>query len=203
MEKSTEKKYVRRSFWIHQYAKEEIFLSEMRRKGWKFVKLYKGFPTKYEFEACEPEDYCYQLDYVEKCMDNEYYHQLMKDAGWEEIMPWPALDGSWYYFGKKDAKENERLYTDQDSKYQLMNTLWKKYSVCFLLASFLEANGIRSCVSMMEHDDYTWTSIWTLIPFVSSIIFGLALLFFLYLAIAIFLEWNRLKKARKADEDKW
>ena len=133
----TGKKIIRKTFWVAQFVKEEKYLSEMRKKGWKFTGLHTGIPTKYEFEACEPEDYSYQLDYIKKEEDTEDYHQMYQDAGWEEVTSYPGLyEGKWYYFCKK--KENgkaEVLYTDSESKVDLVKKLQQHYGL-FSIAMF-------------------------------------------------------------------
>ncbi len=131
METSKTKKYVRKSFFPHQYEKEEAFLSKMAREGWQFVNLYAGYPTKYEFEKAEPMDYIYQLDYVTKEEDTESYHLLFLDAGWEEVFGWNGIyESKWYYFRrlKEEGKEN-RIFTDLDSKCNMYNKLMKKYGL--------------------------------------------------------------------------
>ena len=40
-------------FSIFEYEKEEVYLREMHKKGWRFVRV-KGFGT-YVFEKCTPE----------------------------------------------------------------------------------------------------------------------------------------------------
>jgi hypothetical protein len=54
------------------HKKEEIYLREMHKSGWKFVRV-SGLGV-YHFEECEPEDVVYQLDYMPKGMesDDEY-----------------------------------------------------------------------------------------------------------------------------------
>lgn len=184
------KKYVRKCFWVHQYEKEEQFLSDMRSEGWKFVKLYKGFPTKYEFIACEAEEYNYQLDYVCKEDDTKDYHQLFQDAGWEEIMPWDGINGKWYYFcKKKEGNREERIYTDAESRLQLVNKLIKTYG--FFLVAFIavEINAfMRSAELLTKHSrDLVWD-----IPIVFAT--GFAAIWFIYLEIAMFTMKRRLEK---------
>ena len=49
-----------RYFTIFQYEKEQEYLREQHKHGWKFVKV-NGFGM-YHFEECQPEDVIYQLD---------------------------------------------------------------------------------------------------------------------------------------------
>ena len=146
------KKFLKKSFWVFQYEEETEFLSKMREQGWKFAALHKGIPTTYEFDACEPEKYTYQLDFIPYQEDQEDYHQLMKDAGWEEIMPWQGIGGQWYYYCRKSETGQEKLYTDIDSKIELMKKISKKVLFFLLVAMLLEVNGIYSCMSIVQHD---------------------------------------------------
>lgn len=144
------KKFIKKSFWVHQYEKEEAFLSKMARDGWHFVNLYKGIPTKYEFVKGEKIDYIYQLDYVTTNEDTEDYHQLFADAGWDEVFSWPGVGGKWHYFRRIHANgENERIFTDSESKYQMYEKLWKKFGLFLTLALFLELNAIRICAAIL------------------------------------------------------
>ena len=48
-------------FTIFEYEKEQDYLREMHKAGWKFIKV-KGLGT-YCFEKCDSQDVVYQLDY--------------------------------------------------------------------------------------------------------------------------------------------
>ena len=149
----SEKKFVRKYYWVHQYEEEGDFLSDMRSQGWKFVALHRGFPTKYEFDKCEPEDYIYQLDYVKGDEDTEAYHQLFKDATWEEVYFWDGVyNAKWYYFCKKvnDGKK-EKLYTDSQSKLDLANKFIMTYGVFFMIIMFLCINSMNASIRLLQN----------------------------------------------------
>ncbi len=189
------KKIVRKSFGVHQYEEEEIFLSEMREKGWKFVILHTGLPTRYEFEKCEPEEYIYQLDFVETEKDTPDYHQLYQDSGWDEIFTWPALGGQWYYFVRKkeEGMASQRIYTDQASKITLYNSLWKRYCLLFLVVSIIELNGIRASVSMLEHEGIS--SFFGIAGSIGIVFFAMIIIYLMYNFIAILAKKRELEKA--------
>lgn len=149
----SEKKSIRRTFWIHQYEEEEKYLSEMHAKGWKLESLSAGIPTKYTFTRCEPESFLYQLDFISEEEDTESYHQLFLDAGWAEILQWQGMGGKWYYFCKKNASESDRIYTDINSKFDLFQKLWRRYFFYFLGSLFLLLNGIRICVDWVQREE--------------------------------------------------
>ena len=48
-------------FTITEYDREQEYLSQMHREGWKFTSV-TGI-GQYHFEQCEPEEVVYQLDY--------------------------------------------------------------------------------------------------------------------------------------------
>ncbi len=138
------KKYVRKSFFAHQYEKEEEFLSKMAREGWHFVNLHRGLLSKYEFDKGEPTDYVYQLDYVNQEEDTESYHQLFQDAGWEEMFSWDGVyNGKWYYFRRiRTGSKEDRIFTDVESKCQLYDKLMKKYGFFFIALLLLQLNAL-------------------------------------------------------------
>ena len=88
-----------RFFSIMDYEKEADFLRKMHKKGWKFVKVSLG--GFYGFEACEPEDVVYQLDYNPDGVkhQNEYL-QMFKDCGWEYMQ-----DFAGYSYFRKPVSE--------------------------------------------------------------------------------------------------
>ncbi len=145
------KKYVRKAFGVHQHEKEEEYLSQMSRDGWLLKKIYRRIPLKYEFEKCE-DNYIYQIDYITKKEDTEDYHQLFKDAGWEEAYSLKAPGGTWYYFRKITVNgDEERIYTDYESKYNLYNKLLKVFAPLLIAVLLIEINALR--VSIKDFRD--------------------------------------------------
>jgi hypothetical protein len=159
-----ENKIVRKSFWAHQYEKEENYLRAMRLKGWKFIALHKALlSAKYEFEKCEPEEYIYQLDYIKVEEDTISYHQLFKDAEWEEIYSWDGVyNGKWFYYCKKVKNgKKEKLYTDSQSQLELVNKLFKTYGIIYLV---LICSYILQLISSSMLIPYPY-NLWVIIPF--------------------------------------
>ena len=71
-------------FTIFEYEKEEKYLREMHKDGWKFLKV-SGLGT-YHFEKCTPEDVVYQLDYNKDGIKHkDEYLQMFSDCGWEHL----------------------------------------------------------------------------------------------------------------------
>lgn len=146
------KKYVRRTFWVHQHEKEEELLSKMASEGWHFAKIHIGIPQKYEFIKGEKINYIYQLDFVTNKEDTEDYHQLFADAGWEEVYSWFGIGGRWYYFRKEsiDGKV-ERIFSDYESKFNLYNKLLKTFGPFFIAMLFIEINAFRTSLNDVLH----------------------------------------------------
>ena len=76
----TEKKTEFKIFTISQYEKEAAYLRRMHQSGWKITAI--KFPGFYIFEACEPEDVVYQLDYNRESAANNFvdYSYFCKPA---------------------------------------------------------------------------------------------------------------------------
>ena len=105
-----------RWFTIFEYEKEQDYLRQMHRSGWRFVKV-SGFGT-YHFESCEPQDVVYQLDYNKEGLSHkEEYLKMFDDCGWEHLQ-----DYAGYSYFRKAVAENgaEEIFCDEDSKLQMM-----------------------------------------------------------------------------------
>lgn len=105
-----------RFFSIMDYEKEADFLRKMHKKGWKFVKVSLG--GFYGFEACEPEDVVYQLDYNPDGVkhQNEYL-QMFKDCGWEYMQDFVG-----YSYFRKPVSEmdgDESIFCDDESRLDM------------------------------------------------------------------------------------
>lgn len=192
------KKYVYRSYLPHQYEKEEEFLSKMARKGWHFARLHYCLPlTRYEFDKGEPMDYIYQLDYVTKEEDTEDYHSLFADAGWEEVFSWAGVyDCHWYYFRRiRTGRDDDRIFTDTESKYQMYNKLWKKYGLYFLIIFSMEINSFRATLeNLAEAKFWSFSGIANL--FLTGL-FAFVIFWFAYMIIGIFIKKAQLKRRLK------
>ena len=69
-------------FTIFGYEKEQTYLREMHRSGWKFMKI--SLPGIYHFEQCDPDDVVYQIDYNQEGLAHkEEYLQMFRDCGWD------------------------------------------------------------------------------------------------------------------------
>ena len=135
----TKKQY--KYFTIFEYEKEQIYLQNMHKEGWKFVKV-SGLGT-YHFVECTPEDVVYQLDYNQEGLANKAeYVQMFNDCGWEYIQDYTGYS----YFRKPAADMNgaEEIFCDDESRVQMMDRVYKGRLLplvvlfsCVLLPQFL------------------------------------------------------------------
>lgn len=112
---ANDKKMSFRIYTIMDYEKEEKFLREQHKKGYKLVKW--TFPGFYHFEKCEPQDMVYRLEYsAVKDSDKSDYIQMYKDFGWEYMFD--AV--GWSYFRKcaEKTEGNEEIFSDKLSKIE-------------------------------------------------------------------------------------
>ena len=136
----TLKKY--RYFSIVDYEKEQEFLSEMHRNGWRFVKVTGvGF---YHFEECEPAEVVYQLDYNQEGIEHKSeYIKMFSDCGWDYIQDYMGYS----YFSKPKSEMNgdEGIFCDESSRIAMMERVFKGrmlplvviFSACLIPQFFL------------------------------------------------------------------
>lgn len=109
-------------FTITEYEKEQDYLRQMHKAGWKFVKV-SGFCV-YHFEKCTPEDVIYQLDYnQEGIAHKEEYITMFQDCGWEYLQDYVGYS----YFRKPASEANgaEEIFCDNSSRVQMMDRIFK------------------------------------------------------------------------------
>ena len=127
MEVRKEHKY----FTIVEHEKEQEYLREKQKAGWKFVKV-TGLGT-YHFEKCEPEDVIYQLDYNQEGLAHkEEYVQMFRDCGWEYLQDFFGYS----YFRKPQAEMNgneEEIFCDDNSRLEMIGRVFKGRMVPLLI----------------------------------------------------------------------
>ncbi len=132
-----------RIFTIADYEEEEVWLRKQHQAGWKLVKMIP--PCVYIFEACQPQDVIYRLDYKNSEQTDEYM-QMLKDFGWEYF----AQCIGWLYFRKPaDEVESEQegeLFSDNASRVELVSHIIKTRMLplaiiflCCVLPNFFRA----------------------------------------------------------------
>lgn len=107
-------------FLLPDYEREEVYLTEMHKSGWK-LKNISGF--LYTFEACEPEHVVYRLDFADrKDTDMQSYIAMFREYGWEYIQD---LNGYSYFRKNADglAAADTELFSDSESRLDMMKRI--------------------------------------------------------------------------------
>ena len=108
-------------FTVPEWEKEENWLREQHKKGWRLVRATA--PGIYKFQQCEPQDVIYQLDYNEEGMNHlGEYIQMFHDCGWEYVT---AMVG-YAYFRKpaEEMVEDEGIFCDNASKMDMIERVY-------------------------------------------------------------------------------
>lgn len=115
-------KTIMRFFTIADYEKEEQFLREKHRNGWRMTGSI--LPCFFRFEACEPEDVVYRLDFRPENTDRDSYLQMFSDYGWEYF----HSCAGWDYFRKaaSETEENPEIFSDAISRLELIRRITRK-----------------------------------------------------------------------------
>jgi len=117
-------------FFIN-FDKEEQWLNEMAKKGYKFTNKSFG----YEFQPAEPENAVIKIDYrtFNKKADFEDYRALFEDSGWKHIAGTKSSGAQ--YFIKIDENGNDDIFSDADSKarrYKRISQMWISLATSFI-----------------------------------------------------------------------
>ena len=121
-------------FTVAEYEKEQEYLREMHKHGWKLHHVAEI--GMYHFEECEPADVIYQLDYnPEGLKHKEEYVQMFEDCGWEYMQDYVGYS----YFRKPVGimNEDESIFCDDESRLQFLKRVFRGRMVVLLLLFFL------------------------------------------------------------------
>ena len=130
----TERKTIRKWFWVWDFEKEEQWLNAMANSGWLLDGV--GWCT-YHFVACEPGAYTVRL---EMRSYDEAYIAFMQETGAEYV----GRVLQWVYFRKKAECGEFNLFSDLDSKIAQLNKIGK----CLAAIGFANlAIGIANSVN--------------------------------------------------------
>ena len=141
-------------FSIFNHEKEEEYLRNQHKAGWKFVKV-TGIGT-YHFEKCQPEDVVYQLDYNQEGLKNKQdYVRMFEDCGWEYIQDY--VDYSYFRKAAVDMNGNEEIFSDETSRIAMMERVYKGrlipllviFSACLLPQFVINLTGGRYAVAVL------------------------------------------------------
>ncbi|MDR7869400.1 MAG: DUF2812 domain-containing protein [Tissierellaceae bacterium] len=116
-------------FLITDYEKEEKYLSQMSKKGYRLKKI--TFPGFYTFEDVDPEDIVYRLSFKNpRESDFNNYIQMFKDNGWEYAFDFMG----WSYFRKSGDQKNTEIFSDDESRVEEVNKVFKSRFLPILIA---------------------------------------------------------------------
>ena len=169
-------------FTIFEYEKEQDYLREMHKSGWKFVKV-KGLGMYY-FEKCVPEDVVYQLDYNKDGLSHkEEYLKMFDDCGWEYIQDYAGYS----YFRKSVAEDGvaEEIFCDEESRFQMMQRVMKGRMLPLLLLFFATLLPLF-LISLLSTHNY----------FIASFVGGV-LVVYLVIFATYFVKYNQYKNNKK------
>ncbi len=174
-----------RFFTVPEWRDEEKYLRQMHNMGWSFRRLF--FPGLYVFDACEPEDVVYQLDYNSDGLAHKReYVQMFYDCGWEYLTDF----GGYSYFRKPVShmtEGGEEIFCDEASRFDMIRRVYKGRMVpmivifccCILPQLFLQ---------FYRHDEFSTVMFWLF-----AVCFVLYLGIFLRFGIMYFRYKNELK----------
>lgn len=169
-------------FTIFEYEKEQDYLREMHKLGWKFVKV-KGLGMYY-FEKCVPQDVVYQLDYNKDGLSHkEEYLKMFDDCGWEYIQDYAGYS----YFRKSVAEDGvaEEIFCDEESRFQMMQRVMKGRMLPLLLLFFATLLPLF-LISLLSTHNY----------FIASFVGGV-LVVYLVIFATYFVKYNQYKNNKK------
>lgn len=128
-----DRKLAFRYFTIAGWKKEQDFLTQQHKIGWKLDHV--SFLGIYHFIKCTPEDVVYQLDYNSEGLKHKAeYVQIFHDCGWEYIQDYAGYS----YFRKPAAEMNdsEEIYCDDSSRLDMMNRVFKERMIPLIVIFF-------------------------------------------------------------------
>ena len=134
----SDRKTVRKWFWVWDFEKEEHWLNAMALQGWVLDGV--GFCT-YHFRPCEPGEYTIRL---EMHPHDEAYLNFMADTGAEFV---GSIVG-WQYFRKRTELGSFDIFSDMDSRIRHLDKIGKVL-LCVGMANL--AIGLANSVNPAVH----------------------------------------------------
>lgn len=115
----SERKTIKKWFWVWDFDKEERWLNEMALEGW----VLDGVDwCTYRFKRCEPGEYTVRL---EMRPADDAYISFMEDTGAEYI----GRVIMWIYFRKKATDGAFDLFSDIDSKITHLDRIGRMLAI--------------------------------------------------------------------------
>jgi hypothetical protein len=176
---SSDRKTVVRILWAWNDEKEELWLGEQEKAGWRLARI---LPWGYTFARSAPADMAYRVDFGPgRRNDRSEYFGLFRDAGWEHV----GERGLWQFFRKPVVgAEVPEIFTDTESRIAKYRRLLAFLGV---LTAFLASQTALRFGGTPTSGTPTILTIQLL-----------ALLGFAYVGVRLLLVINRLKKGQNA-----
>ncbi len=114
------------------FHKEELWLADMSRNGYRLIKYVNGY---YTFDySNDRTEYTYKIDYrtFYKVKDYRNYCTLFEDSGWKHIAG-SQWSGS-QYFVKIRSNAGDDIFSDNLSRagrYKRISYLWLSFVLCY------------------------------------------------------------------------
>ena len=175
-----------RYFSIFNHEKETEYLQEQHRQGWKFLRV-TGLGI-YHFEACDPENMIYQLDYNQEGSKNkEEYVKMFSDCGWEYMQEYAGYS----YFRKPMNEEGvaEEIFCDEASRLAMLERVYKSRLMPLLI--IISACFIPQFIINLFNRQYLLATV-----------YGVILLIYLSLFVYCVYHYSRKKKANYSFQTK-
>ena len=134
----SDRKTIRKWFWVWNFEKEEQWLNAMALDGWVLDGV--GWCT-YRFRRCAPGEYTVRL---EMHPHDEAYLNFMKETGAEYV----GDVVGWKYFRKKAELGPFDLFSDMDSRIRHLDSI-SKVLLCIGMANL--AIGLANSVNPYVH----------------------------------------------------
>ena len=129
----SERKQVRKWFWVWEFEKEEQWLNEMAQSGWLLDGV--GF-CRYEFLSCEPGTYTVRLEMRD---DDPAYLELMAETGAEYV----GRMVKWIYFRKPVERGTFDIFSDMDSRIAHLKRIARMLAII---------GGANLLIGLVNHD---------------------------------------------------
>lgn len=172
-------------FLLSDYEKEEEYLTDMHKSGWKLKNVSYG--SVYIFEKCEPENVVYRLDFAEdKEKDLSCYIAMFGEYGWEYIQ---NVNGYSYFRKRAEglAEEDTEIFSDSESRLEMVKKIinTKLMPVWVIFTAILIPNFVKAIMHGFDH-----------IPFhtVLTVLFVFLFVGYSYVIIHCEIEFLKLKK---------
>jgi hypothetical protein len=176
-EKTTKRVFRMMMAWNDQ--KEEAWLSEQARSGWRMTSV-NAFG--YTFERGAPEEVAYRLDWGPGCRrDQSEYLSIFRDSGWEYM----GRRGRWSIFRKPVVGGVvPEIYTDPQSRIRMYQRVMGFFGAFLAIMAAQIGPQISREASPANLGRFPWV----------MAIYAVLIAFFLYGMVRMLLVIRRLRK---------